>query len=116
MAEELGDPARACSTDVRRIATPARGAAAHAVGFVLEQTLGHITHANNLLHLVGADQSIDAVFAPVDFDVDGLGGPGARLRQLDGSRRAPRPAGHPPAAPAAVRSTRCSSTPRCRRS
>ena len=68
------------------------------VGFVLEQTLGHITHADNLQHLVGADHSIDAVFAPVAFDV-AAGGPRARLRQLDGPRRRAGPPGDPPAAP-----------------
>ena len=41
------------------------------VGFVLEQTLGHITHSDNLQHLIGADESIDAVFEPIAFDVEG---------------------------------------------
>jgi glycosyltransferase involved in cell wall biosynthesis len=41
------------------------------VGFVLEQTLGHITHANNLQHLIGDDETIEAVFEPIAFDVDG---------------------------------------------
>ena len=38
---------------------------------MLEQTLGHITHSNNLQHLIGADESIEAVFEPIAFDVDG---------------------------------------------
>jgi glycosyltransferase involved in cell wall biosynthesis len=41
------------------------------VGFVLEQTLGHITHAANLRDLIGADPAIRAEFAPIDYDVDG---------------------------------------------
>lgn len=40
------------------------------VGFVLEQTLGHITHADNLLRLVPTDERIRAEFALVDFDLD----------------------------------------------
>lgn len=43
------------------------------IGFLLEQTLGHITHADNLRHLVpGPD--IDAVFVPIEYDEteDGL--------------------------------------------
>ena len=41
------------------------------VGFVLEQTLGHITHAANLRALVTADRSIEAAFAPIEFEVSG---------------------------------------------
>ena len=41
------------------------------VGFVLEQTLGHITHSANLRALLEPDPSIDAEFAPVDYDVNG---------------------------------------------
>jgi glycosyltransferase involved in cell wall biosynthesis len=41
------------------------------VGFILEQTLGHITHSSNLQHLIGADESIEAVFERIAFDVDG---------------------------------------------
>lgn len=40
------------------------------VGFVLEQTLGHITHADNLVRLVTPDQRIQAHFALIDFDLD----------------------------------------------
>ena len=40
------------------------------VGFVLEQTLGHITHADNLARLVPPDPRIRAEFALVDFDLD----------------------------------------------
>lgn len=41
------------------------------VGFVLEQTLGHITHADNLRTLVGAGSTIQAEFAPIEFGVTG---------------------------------------------
>ena len=40
------------------------------VGFVLEQTLGHITHADNLARLVPPDPRVRAEFALVDFDLD----------------------------------------------
>ncbi len=40
------------------------------VAFVLEQTLGHITHAANLRSLVGASDEIRPVFAPIEYDVD----------------------------------------------
>ena len=42
------------------------------IGFVLEQTLGHVTHTDNLRRLVGPDPSIDAVFAEIPYDVSGL--------------------------------------------
>lgn len=48
----------------------ARAGAPH-VGFVLEQTLGHRTHADNLTRLVPQDERIVATFAPVEFPVDG---------------------------------------------
>jgi glycosyltransferase involved in cell wall biosynthesis len=41
------------------------------VAFVLEQTLGHVTHASNLRKLVGATPSVNPVFVPVEYDVDG---------------------------------------------
>jgi glycosyltransferase involved in cell wall biosynthesis len=41
------------------------------IGFVLEQTLGHITHAANLRTLVSADAAVDAAFAEVAYDVTG---------------------------------------------
>lgn len=40
------------------------------VGFVLEQALGHITHADNLVQLVGEDPRITPAWAPIPFDVD----------------------------------------------
>jgi glycosyltransferase involved in cell wall biosynthesis len=41
------------------------------VVFVLEQTLGHVTHASNLRALVGASDEIRPVFAPIEYEVDG---------------------------------------------
>lgn len=41
------------------------------VAFVVEQTLGHITHTKNLESLVSADRRIDAVLAPIEFEVQG---------------------------------------------
>jgi glycosyltransferase involved in cell wall biosynthesis len=40
------------------------------VGFVLEQTLGHVTHADNLVRLLTPDVRIRAEFAPIDFEPD----------------------------------------------
>jgi glycosyltransferase involved in cell wall biosynthesis len=41
------------------------------VGFVIEQALGHVTHAQNLRRLVPHDD-VEPVFADVEFEVDGL--------------------------------------------
>ena len=41
------------------------------VGFVLEQTLGHVTHTANLRALVGPDPSIGADFELIPYEVDG---------------------------------------------
>ena len=52
---------------------PARSASSGArprVGFVIEQTLGHITHGANLTRLVPEDGRIRAEFAPVAFELD----------------------------------------------
>jgi glycosyltransferase involved in cell wall biosynthesis len=69
MASELGSGRRMLKLfDDRHVTAAAIGPR---VGFVLEQTLGHITHAANLEHLVGADDAVDAVFAPIAFDADG---------------------------------------------
>lgn len=40
--------------------------------FVLEQTLGHVTHGNNLQSLIPADPRIESSFLPVEFGIDGL--------------------------------------------
>lgn len=50
------------------------------VAFILEHTLGHITHGANLQRLVGADPTIEPVFASIPFDATGWVGrlPGYR--------------------------------------
>jgi glycosyltransferase involved in cell wall biosynthesis len=40
------------------------------VGFVLEQALGHVAHADTLVRLVTPDERIQAEFAPIDFSLD----------------------------------------------
>jgi glycosyltransferase involved in cell wall biosynthesis len=42
------------------------------VGFVLEQTLGHVTHADNLRSIISADRMIRATWCPIAFGVDGV--------------------------------------------
>ena len=51
--------------DPDRVGPPLR------IGFVLEQTLGHVTHADNLARLVTADSRIDAELVPIPFELDG---------------------------------------------
>ncbi len=68
MADELGSPQRLLTLFARGAAEALKPR----IGFVLEQTLGHITHAANLQHLVGADNSVEAVFAPIRFEAEGL--------------------------------------------
>lgn len=41
------------------------------VGFVLEHTLGHITHGDNLRRLITADGPIEPAFASVEFPIEG---------------------------------------------
>jgi glycosyltransferase involved in cell wall biosynthesis/GT2 family glycosyltransferase len=67
MADELGSGTRL----LKLFDGDTAAALAPRVGFVLEQTLGHVTHSNNLERLVGADPSVDAEFAPIAFDVEG---------------------------------------------
>jgi glycosyltransferase involved in cell wall biosynthesis/GT2 family glycosyltransferase len=67
MASELGSASRMLAMfdgDVERALKPR-------VGFVLEQTLGHITHSANLEHLVGADHRVDAAFERIPYEVEG---------------------------------------------
>ena len=47
---------------------------AHAptIGFVLEQTLGHITHSANLRAIISTEPTVRAQWRPIDWDVDGL--------------------------------------------
>jgi glycosyltransferase involved in cell wall biosynthesis len=41
---------------------------------VLEQTLGHVTHGQNLVRLLSEVEGFEPTFAPIDFDVDGWRG------------------------------------------
>jgi glycosyltransferase involved in cell wall biosynthesis len=41
------------------------------IGFVVERSLGHVTHADNLARLLPRQHDIDAVLLPVDFAVEG---------------------------------------------
>lgn len=43
-----------------------------AVGFVLEQTLGHVTHAQNLRSIISADPSLRAQWRLIPFETEGL--------------------------------------------
>ena len=42
------------------------------VGFLLEQTLGHVTHSDNLEHIITNDRSIEAAFVPIPYEVKGM--------------------------------------------
>jgi len=42
------------------------------VGFLLEQTLGHVTHSDNLEHIITNDRSIEAAFVPIPYEVKGI--------------------------------------------
>ena len=87
------------------------------VGFVLEQTLGHITHTRQPAapRRRRPDRSTPCSRRST-FEVDGLAG--ARARASATGRCAPGsgPGGRSAGCGAPVRSTPCSSTPRCRRS
>ena len=37
------------------------------LGFVLEQTLGHVTHSKNLQTIIGDDHTISSTFIPIPF-------------------------------------------------
>jgi glycosyltransferase involved in cell wall biosynthesis len=41
------------------------------VGFVIERSLGHVTHADNLARILPGESVIDAELLPVDFAVEG---------------------------------------------
>ena len=55
-------------------------AATPRIGFILEQTLGHVTHGANLRALIPSDDRIRAVFVPIEFAASGIAGriPGYR--------------------------------------
>lgn len=65
-AEEIGDP-----RELERLLGGGGMEAPPRVGFVLEQTLGHVTHADNLRAIVPDLGVVDPVFAPIAFDVRG---------------------------------------------
>jgi glycosyltransferase involved in cell wall biosynthesis len=44
------------------------------IGFVFEQTLGHVTHAENVKAVIMSDPSISATWCPIPFEVSGLAG------------------------------------------
>ena len=44
----------------------------HTLGFVLEQALGHRTHSNNLRINVPKDDAVEALWAEIPFEVEGL--------------------------------------------
>ena len=41
------------------------------MAFVLEQTLGHVTHSQNLRSLVPRDDRITATFSPIEYELNG---------------------------------------------
>lgn len=43
------------------------------VAFVMEQALGHITHARNLQRKIGADTGVESSWIPIEFRATGLG-------------------------------------------
>ena len=59
---------------------------------MLEQSLGHVTHSDNLIRLVTPDHRIEATFAPIDFDSRPTLGAASRVWLLDGPRRTSRSA------------------------
>ena len=42
------------------------------VAFVMEQTLGHVTHARNLASVLPEQPGLDPAWLPIPFEVDGL--------------------------------------------
>jgi glycosyltransferase involved in cell wall biosynthesis len=49
-------------------AAPTQGMA-YKIGFVMEQTLGHVTHTQNFQQWVAEDADVEATWIPVSFDV-----------------------------------------------
>jgi glycosyltransferase involved in cell wall biosynthesis len=57
------------------LSTPGTPRGSHpSVGFVLEQSLGHVTHAENLMELVSRDPTVDAQWILVPWEVAGPAG------------------------------------------
>ncbi|MEM7127651.1 MAG: glycosyltransferase family 4 protein [Chloroflexota bacterium] len=44
----------------------------HTFGFILEQTLGHVTHSKNLTANIVRDPSVEAILAPIPYETSGL--------------------------------------------
>lgn len=42
------------------------------IGFVLEQTLGHVTHAKNLRDIISGSRDLRPVWRPIAWEIDGL--------------------------------------------
>ncbi|MGD9793980.1 MAG: glycosyltransferase family 4 protein [Acidimicrobiia bacterium] len=55
------------------------GTGAPRIGFVLEQTLGHVSHSQNLQALLSSSAAISAEWLPIAFDMAGTDGPIERL-------------------------------------
>jgi glycosyltransferase involved in cell wall biosynthesis len=45
--------------------------AGHRFAFVMEQNLGHRTHYHNLARFIGEDESVEAVWLPLEFETSG---------------------------------------------
>ena len=65
--DQLGSP-----SELRAVLRGERTADRFVAWFALEQTLGHITHGKNLSALVPEDDSVEAVFLPIDDALDGV--------------------------------------------
>ncbi len=48
--------------------------ASYEFGFLLEQALGHVTHAKNLLTNVALDPEVHAHWGLIDFEATGIAG------------------------------------------
>src|SRR5215510_12558765 len=51
-----------------------RAMAGYEFGFLLEQSLGHVTHAKNLLTNIALDPEVHAHWGLIDFKVTGIAG------------------------------------------
>src|SRR4030095_9747094 len=51
-----------------------RTMAGYEFGFLLEQSLGHVTHSKNLLTNVALDPEVHAHWGLIDFEATGIGG------------------------------------------
>src|SRR5438552_5555273 len=51
-----------------------RTMAGYEFGFLLEQSLGHVTHAKNLLTNIALDPEVNAHWGLIDFEATGISG------------------------------------------